>query len=172
MWGLDQLEIDSKDIVLDIGCGGGINIQRMLKRANMVCGMDISESSVAVSTSLNRKEIAQKRCEIKLASVAEIPFSDGMFDLVTAFETVYFWPDLVENFREVRRVLKTNGKFFVCNTLNPEADFSKMKFWIDMLDMEKAARTDYENVMEEAGFTNITKFGKEDIGITIRGENV
>ena len=38
--------------------------------------------------------------------------------MVTAFETVYFWPELAQNFREVYRVLKPGGVFFICNEAN------------------------------------------------------
>ena len=43
-----------------------------------------------------------------------------LFDVVTAFETVYFWPELAQNFREVYRVLKPGGIFFICNEANGE----------------------------------------------------
>ncbi len=46
------------------------------------------------------------------ASVAELPFKAEQFEVVTAFETVYFWPELTQNFREVYRVLKPGGDFF------------------------------------------------------------
>lgn len=39
-------------------------------------------------------------------SVEKMPFKDGMLDLATAFETVFFWPDPKENFKEVNRILK------------------------------------------------------------------
>ena len=39
-----------------------------------------------------------------------------------AFETVYFWPELAQNFREVYRVLKPGGIFFICNEANGETD--------------------------------------------------
>ena len=48
------------------------------------------------------------------ASVAELPFEAEQFDVVTAFETVYFWPELAQNFREVYRVLKPGGTFCGC----------------------------------------------------------
>lgn len=54
------------------------------------------------------------------ASVAELPFEAEQFDVVTAFETVYFWPELAQNFREVYRVLKPGGIFFICNEANGE----------------------------------------------------
>ena len=40
--------------------------------------------------------------------------------MATAFETVYFWPELAQNFREVYRVLKPGGTFFICNEANGE----------------------------------------------------
>ena len=42
-------------------------------------------------------------------SVADMIFADDWFDAVTAFETVYFWPDLPQCFRDVYRVLKPDG---------------------------------------------------------------
>ena len=42
-----------------------------------------------------------------------IPFSGNFFDIVTAFQTHYFWPDLKNDFKEVHRVLKSEGQFLV-----------------------------------------------------------
>jgi ubiquinone/menaquinone biosynthesis C-methylase UbiE len=49
--------------------------------------------------------------------VSQIPWEDGAFDLVTAFETVYFWPDFEGGLKEVRRVLKPGGTLFICNEM-------------------------------------------------------
>lgn len=50
-------------------------------------------------------------------------FADGWFDAVTAFETVYFWPDLPRCFPEVFRVLRSGGTFLICNECSdPEKD--------------------------------------------------
>ncbi len=40
-----------------------------------------------------------------------VPFADCTFDVVTAVETHYYWPDLPANVREVFRVLKPGGSF-------------------------------------------------------------
>ena len=42
-----------------------------------------------------------------------MPFPDGVFDLVTAVETHYFWPDMAADMREVFRVLKPGGGFIL-----------------------------------------------------------
>lgn len=48
-------------------------------------------------------------------NVANLPFEEGSFDLVTAFETIYFWPDIEHCFKEVKNVLKTGGRFVIIN---------------------------------------------------------
>ena len=52
--------------------------------------------------------------------------------MATAFETVYFWPELAQNFREVYRVLKPGGIFFICNEANGET--TKDDKWTQIID--------------------------------------
>ena len=48
----------------------------------------------AVSRRENARRIAGGRVAIERASVSKLPFPDDRFDLVTAVETQYYWPDL------------------------------------------------------------------------------
>ena len=113
-WGFTQFEMPRKADILDIGCGGGYNIQRMLTRCpeGRIIGFDISEESVKKARAVNKGEV---RVEIHKGSVEKMPFRDERFDLVTAFETVFFWPDIASNIREVYRVMKPEGRFVVIN---------------------------------------------------------
>ena len=110
-WGLRFLELTPDAKVLDCGCGGGANIKRLLKLCpkGTVRGIDYSPVSVEKSKRVNKAAVARGRCDVLCASVAELPFESEQFDLVTAFETVYFWPDLPQCFCEVGRVLKTRN---------------------------------------------------------------
>ena len=110
-WGLRFLELTLDAKVLDCGCGGGANIKRLLKKCpeGIVKGIDYSPVSVEKTKKINETAIAEGRCAVLRASVAELPFKSEQFDAVTAFETVYFWPDLPQCFREVYRVLKEDG---------------------------------------------------------------
>ena len=115
-WGLHFLQLAPDAIVLDCGCGGGANIKTLLKRCpkGKVQGIDYSAVSVEKTRKVNAGAIAAGRCAVQQASVAELPFEAEQFDVVTAFETVYFWPELAQNFREVYRVLKPGGTFCGC----------------------------------------------------------
>ena len=123
-WGVSHLDIAANDVILDIGCGGGVNVERFLEMTeNKVYGIDYSEIAVEKSAKLNQDAVDEGRCEIIQGSVSQLPFEDDSFDIATGFETVYFWPDFVNDCKEVRRVLKDDGILFICNEAIPdEAD--------------------------------------------------
>jgi ubiquinone/menaquinone biosynthesis C-methylase UbiE len=114
-WGLQQISVGKGDTILDVGCGGGVTVRKLAAVAaeGKVYGVDHSEQSVAAARRTNRQGIAEGRVEIRQASVSGLPFPDDFFDLVTAVETHYFWPDLAADVREVLRVLKPGGTLII-----------------------------------------------------------
>lgn len=100
-------------VILDVGCGGGRALGRLAASApdGQVVGLDDSAASLAVSRETNAKEIAAGRVRVAEGSVTALPFPDCTFDIVTAIETHYYWPDLPVNVREVMRVLRPGGTF-------------------------------------------------------------
>jgi ubiquinone/menaquinone biosynthesis C-methylase UbiE len=113
-WGLSLVDIQDGWTMLDIGCGGGATLQRLLKRSQgaKVYGIDISEESVAKARQINA-DMLDKQVFVQQGSAEKLPYEDGKFDLVTAVETVYFWPNLHSCLKEVRRVLKPGGRFAI-----------------------------------------------------------
>ena len=155
-WGFLFVHISETASVLDCGCGGGANIKKLLEKCpkGTVKGIDYSEVSVEKSRKVNAKAIQGGRCEVLQANVMELPFEPESFDLVTAFETIYFWPDLLQSFREVHRVLKAGGTFFVCNESN--GDTSKDDKWVEKIGGMTIYNGDQiKVVLEQAGFFNI-----------------
>jgi ubiquinone/menaquinone biosynthesis C-methylase UbiE len=110
-WGLAKISIEPHSTILDVGCGGGRTVSKLaaIVTQGQVCGIDYSDQSVAVSQKINARWIDIGRVEIRQGSVSQLPFPDDFFDLVTAVETHYFWPDLAADTREVFRVLKPGG---------------------------------------------------------------
>ena len=95
-WGLNPISVTTNDTILDVGCGGGRTISKLAARApqGKVYGIDHSSESVAAATKTNAESIGAGRVQIQQASVSELPFPDDLFDLVTAVETHFWWPDM------------------------------------------------------------------------------
>jgi ubiquinone/menaquinone biosynthesis C-methylase UbiE len=114
-WGLGQISIASNYTILDVGCGGGRTVNKLAAMApqGKIHGIDHSEQSVATSQRVNAQLIREMRVEVHHGSVSQLPFREETFDLVTAIESHFWWPDLPTDMREVFRVLKTGGKLIV-----------------------------------------------------------
>ena len=112
-WGLQQVSVAKNAAILDVGCGGGRTVRKLVALApeGKVVGLDYSAASVAVSRETNADDIASGRVQVEQGSVAALPFPDCTFDVVTAVETHYYWPDLAANVGEVLRILKPGGTF-------------------------------------------------------------
>lgn len=156
---LKHLDIKSTDIILDVGCGGGININRMAKKAKKVYGIDYSEDSVKVSTDYNQDLIEKGIVEIKHGNVLNLPYDDNSFDVVTAFETVYFWPEIEKAFGEVKRVLKPGGTFLIGMEGNGDNSIV-MRITEKLIDMTAHNDEELTSYLENNNFNDITTYLK------------
>lgn len=155
-WGVGHLDISKQSIILDIGCGGGVNVKRFLEMTeNNVYGIDYSSVSVKKSIELNIEEIENKRCEIRQESVSQMSFDDNTFDIITAFETVYFWPDFSNDLNEVNRILKDDGIFMICNETIPKENDERQKEFIELLNCSIYSKNELVSYLNNAGFSNI-----------------
>ena len=108
--------------VLDIGCGGGGFLRRMSERYPyaMFFGVDISRDSLEMTAETNRSLVDEGGLELHEASVDSMPFVDGSFDLVTAMETYFFWPDLDKAVEEISRVTSVGGILVIGSEMRVE----------------------------------------------------
>lgn len=172
LWGLKHLNIKPDDVILDIGCGGGMNVNRMAQTAKKVIGVDYSIESVNLSKEVNEYLIKNGIVEIHEGNVANLPYEDESFDIVTAFETVYFWPDIVKCFGEVKRVLKPGGTFLIGMESNGSDNFS-MKFWGRFIDMNVYNDKEIKDFLRKNDFSEITiylKDGKKKQEVIIKND--
>ena len=157
LWGLKHLNISPDDVILDIGCGGGMNINRMAQGAKKVYGVDYSIESVNLSKEVNEDLIKEGRVEVHEGNVMDLPFEDNSFDIVTAFETVYFWPDIVKSFGEVKRVLKPGGMFLIGCEANGTNNLA-MKFFDKVVDMTFYEDNDLVGFLKSNVFKDVTVY--------------
>lgn len=167
-WGLSLLSFQDHMTMLDIGCGGGATLQRLLKRSKKakVYGIDISEESVAKAKKINA-DVLDKQVFVTQGSAEKLPYDDGMFDVITAVETVYFWPNLPHCLKEVRRVLKPGGRFAIMiEVLDSDS------VWTNVVEgMTAYSPDELQKMLNEAGFIQIELHSKKPSYATIIGVN-
>lgn len=175
-WGIDLIDIPEEGKFLDIGCGGGANLSRMIKRSQhaIVTGVDYSAVSVEMSRKVNAEAIAKGRCNVLEANVSSLPFKDENFNVITAFETVYFWPDIVKCFTEVNRVLVPGGVFLIVNEDDGLSGANQK--WEKMIDgMHTYTPDELKAHLCAAGFNNIVIYRKESkhlLAVTAEKKNI
>lgn len=165
-WGLKLVQVQDGWTMLDVGCGGGFTIRRLLNKSKdaQVYGIDISEESVAKAQKVNA-EVLEKQVFVSQGSAEKLPYDDEMFDLVTAVETVYFWPNLPDCLQEVRRVLKPGGKFAIM----VEVVDSDSK-WTNVVEGMTAYTPDQlKTMLIDAGFVQTEVYRKKPSYATIIG---
>lgn len=157
-WGLDMINFGPEDSVLDIGCGGGKTVGRIcnLVPGGTIYGIDYSQLAVEESRKYNREMIRKGRAVIDHGSVSEMPYEDNTFDVATAVETFYFWPDPVADLEEVRRVLKPGGRLYlIFEAVYDEENPDKWKTYEELIDMRVPSREGITAQLEKAGFGRV-----------------
>jgi SAM-dependent methyltransferase len=95
---------------LEIGCGEGRVARDLAARGHTVTGVDSSPTLLAAAQEL------QPEADFVLADAAALPFRDGSFDLVVAYNSLMDIEDMPGAVREAARVLEPDGRFCVCVT--------------------------------------------------------
>ncbi len=157
-WALGYVAVENGFRVLDVGCGGGKTVSKLCDRvgSGKVYGVDYSALCVEKSAKYNRKNVLCGKAEIRQAGVSELPFDTGSFDLVTAVETYYFWPDKLHDLMEIYRVLKSGGKLLlVFEMLKSRNDPDRWKAVEERLHIDAVSREGIHEMLLRAGYQNI-----------------
>jgi len=166
-WGLKHVLIEKRFTILDVGCGGGRTIQKMaaIVTEGMLYGVDYAKGSVAASRGKNAQLIKAGRVEIRRASVSQLPFPDNKFDLVTAVETQYYWPDLVKDMREILRVLKPGGTLIIIAESYKGGRYDKLQQMVmRLLKSTRLSVDEHRELFSTAGYTDVRMFEERNKG--------
>lgn len=152
-WGMEILPDIPAEQVIDLGCGGGRNVEKLMERypQAFVIGADYSELSAETARKHNSEAIRKGRCQIIQADVSDLKLEKESYDLATAFETIYFWPGLSRCFRQVSSILKESGYFLIVNE-SDGLDQTAKKFETIIDGMTLYTADHIKAALEEAGF--------------------
>ena len=106
------LALAPSDHVLDIGFGGGLNLRPLAASvpSGRVIGVEPSETMLAAARSGFADLVEGGRLRLEAGTVEHLPLEDASVDAVCSANTIYFWKDPEAGAREIRRVLRSDGR--------------------------------------------------------------
>jgi SAM-dependent methyltransferase len=147
-WAVSLLDVRPTDRVLEIGFGPGVAIAELAGRATrgQVYGIDHSQVMVRQASRRNAAAIRAHRVHLAHTSVDRLPSFDGPLDAILAVNSVGSWPNPVERVRELRRLLRPQGRIALAS--QPRCPGATQ---------HTTARAGHElqDLLSQAGFTEI-----------------
>jgi ubiquinone/menaquinone biosynthesis C-methylase UbiE len=119
---IELIGLQEGERVLEVGCGTGVlSFLSKLRvgETGEVAGIDIAPKMIAKAEEKASK--AGLDIAFKVASIDELPYPDGYFDVVISSLMLHHLPLAIKRkgLGEVRRVLKDDGRFFLCDFCSP-----------------------------------------------------
>jgi SAM-dependent methyltransferase len=99
------------------------------------------------------------------ASVSQLPFSDNKFDLVTAVETQYYWPDLVKDMQEILRVLNPGRTLIIIAESYKGGKYDRLQRPVmKLLRSTRLSAEEHRELFSTAGYTDVRMFEERNKG--------
>lgn len=101
----------SGKMVLEVGCGAGVDSAEFARNGARVISTDLTRTGTELTRDL-LKESGLPRAVIQSDAKA-LPFKDGTFDCVYSFGVLHHFPEIEAALAEIHRVLKSGGQVMV-----------------------------------------------------------
>jgi arsenite methyltransferase len=157
-------ELRQGEIVLDLGCGGGLDAFLAAQRVDptgRVIGVDVTPEMVKRANETAGKA-SLANVEFKHASIERLPLDDGSVDVAISNCVMNHCSDKVRAFEEVYRVLKPRGRMCISDLVTAgefSEDALKDEVWGEWLRVAQS-KSDYLRAIEQAGFQEVTVKGE------------
>ncbi len=114
-WTISLLDLQPTDRVLEIGSGSGVAVQLAARccTLGLIAGVESDASLVRRARKRNALHMTYGRVFIREGSVSNLPYPDRSFDKVFSINSVQAWPSQLGDLKELRRVLRPDGKLFI-----------------------------------------------------------
>lgn len=166
-WALENIKINEDSRILDVGCGGGRTVKRMANeiKSGHVSGIDYSNLAVKQSKRKNRRKIKKGIVDIANASVSSIPAPDNSYDIVTSFESFYFFPNVDTDLKEIWRVLRPGGTLLICLEIYKDGVHNERnEVFVEQLKLNYYSANQLKELLCKANFDNIRIFEEKSNG--------
>ena len=120
------LGAQSSDVILDIGCGSGVQIRALgLEIPNLIIGMDVNRNALLYA---KKKEISHS--EFLIADAQQLPFKEQTIDKIICAEIIEHLNNPEQLIAETHRVLRRDGSI-VISTPNEKSIWGLYEFLWD-----------------------------------------
>lgn len=111
----DATDVSTDAVVVDVGCGTGSALRRIASRVpdGTLIGLDPIPRMVEIARERASKDPNGHRIEFREAPAEQLPLEDDSADLIFAFDSIDHWQDKAAGLREIRRVLRPEGRLVV-----------------------------------------------------------
>ena len=109
---LSALNLQSDDVLLELGAGGGAFIEQALRSGCRAVGLDHSQEMVRAASELNEQAIDEGRLEVVLGDAHDLPFVDAAFDAAVIQAVLEHVVDPQRVVAELHRVLREDGVLY------------------------------------------------------------
>lgn len=102
--------LEGADVALELGCGTGTTALKLAPHVARLIGTDVSAEMVAIA----EEKAAQANCrnvEFAVAPLHDVPWADGTFNVVLAFNVLHLVAERPEALARISRQLKPGGLF-------------------------------------------------------------
>ncbi len=165
---LARLDIKPGATVLDVGTGTGVFVPLLLtkigREGNLVC-LDFAEEMLKITQAKGFKRNISYLC----ADIENSQLADKSFDAIVCYSVFPHFRDKPRALREINRLLKKEGKIFICNTSSRQAINEIHRSVPEVCNHPFPENEDTRRMLSEAGFEDIRiSDGKEDYLVSAR----
>ncbi|MEQ9165735.1 MAG: class I SAM-dependent methyltransferase [Fulvivirga sp.] len=156
--------------ILEIGMGNGFFVNNLMEMAKNLryTGIDFSEIMVEEANKINKILVRTGNVGFKFASVENLPFAANSFDYITTTNTIYFWPDIKENAKEVLRVLKPGGQLLI--GYRPKSVMDNLE--VTKYGFAKYEALEIETLLQDVGFLEVSTVAIKEPEIEFNGHAI
>ncbi len=153
-------ELREGETVLDLGCGGGIDVLLAAQRvgpAGKAYGLDLTDEMLALAEA-NKCASGLSNAEFLKGDMENIPLPDGSVDVILSNCVINLAADKDRVLREAFRVLKPGGRLAISDIVTrgaiPETVRRSVELWIGCL-AGALDEADYRSRLAQAGFVDV-----------------
>ena len=151
---LDSISFDKPFTFLDVGCGNGWVVRKMLQEKNCRKSVGIDKSKKMINQAKKNKE--NKNGEFIHTDIESMKYN-GKFDFIFSMESIYYADSIEVALKKIYKLLKPGGKFFCGTDFYTDNKATAKWATIMKIQMHLHSKKEWKEFFKMSGFDVKTK---------------